>query len=185
MEPAKPQASLPASAARRGPLWRLVPETRQHYVLLCLGLWSVISFLLVSRFVFGVVEVQGRSMESTLFEGDRYVVNRFAYRWREPVRGELVVLDDHIDGSLAVKRIVGLPGETFSIVGGRVWIDGRPLDEPYLGKGAWTAPFKHGLRPLVIPANHFLVLGDNRSNSVDGRTYGPTHRQNLIGVLQY
>jgi signal peptidase I len=185
MEPATPPNSPLVAAAPRASLWRLAPETRQHYILLCLGLWSVISFLLVSRFVFGVVEVQGRSMESTLFEGDRYVVNRFAYRWREPQRGELVVLDDHIDGSLAVKRIVGLPGETFSIVGGRVWIDGKPLAEPYLAKGAWTAALKHGRQPLVIPPDHYIVLGDNRSNSVDSRTYGPTGRRNLIGVLQY
>jgi signal peptidase I len=148
-------------------------------------LWSVISFLLVSRFVFGIVEVQGRSMETTLVDGDRYVVNRLAYRWRDPLRGEMVVLDDHIDGSLAVKRIVGLPGETFSIVGGRVWIDGLPLNEPYLAKGTWTAPQKHGRQPIVIPPGYYLVLGDNRANSMDGRTYGPIVRGNLIGVLQY
>jgi signal peptidase I len=185
MDPATPIVSPPAVAAPSPSAWRLAPETRQHYILLCLALWSVISFLLVSRFVFGIVEVQGRSMESTLYEGDRYVVNRFAYRWREPQRGELVVLDDHIDGSLAVKRIVGLPGETFSIVGGRVWINGKPLDEPYLTKGSWTAPQQHGRRPLAIPPDHYLVLGDNRSNSIDSRTYGPTNRRNLIGVLQY
>lgn len=178
------------TTAPGGSSWRLfgrpiVRETRQHYILLCLALWSVISFLLVSRFVFGVVEVQGRSMESTLREGDRYVVNRFVYHWREPQRGELVVINDHMDGALAVKRIIGLPGETFRIIGGRVWINGQPLPEPYLQRGTWTAPQRHGGQPMVIPPGHYLVLGDNRSNSLDSRSYGPLPRRDILGVLQY
>ena len=189
METASNQPSLPVAAsgcADTGPrraLARLTPETRQHYVLICLALWSVISFLLVSRFVFGVVEVQGRSMETTLSDGDRYVVNRLVYQWRAPQRGELVVVDDHIDGSLAVKRIVGMPGETFSIVGGRVWINGQPLDEPYLERGAWTASQTYGRKALTIPPEHYLVLGDNRANSIDGRTYGPLGRKSILGAL--
>ena len=67
--------------------------------------------------------------------------------------------------------------------GGRVWINGQPLDEPYLERGVWTASQTYGRKALTIPPEHYLVLGDNRANSIDGRTYGPLGRKSILGAL--
>ncbi len=178
-QPSKGKASL--SSRILGKLTE--PEPRQHYVLLCVLLWSILSFLLISHYVLGAVQVQGRSMESTLHDGERHVVNRLAFHFRNPQRGEMVVLNDHIDDNLCVKRIVGLPGETVEIRRGKVLINGEPLIEPYLGRNVRTYPINYGDKPVRIPADHYFVLGDNRGDSVDSRIYGPLARRNLVGSL--
>lgn len=173
------------STPRRPGWWSKLNEHehRQHYVLLCVLLWSILSFLFVSHFVFGAVEVQGRSMESTLHDGNRHVVNRWVYHFRDPRRGEMIMLNDHIDESLCVKRIVALPGELVELKQGKVYVDGQPLPERYLSAGVRTWPLKFGAQPLRVPRAHYFVLGDNRDDSVDSRMYGPLDREDILGLI--
>ncbi|HEY6168230.1 MAG TPA: signal peptidase I [Verrucomicrobiae bacterium] len=146
-------------------------------------LWSILSFMVISRYVLGAVQVQGRSMEGTLHDGDRRVVNHWIYFFREPRRGEMVVLNDHIDSSLCVKRIIALPGELIEFNAGMVFIDGQRLAEPYLATGIRTTPLKFGTRPIRLQKDQFFVLGDNRDDSVDSRIYGALQRRDIIGVI--
>ena len=120
---------------------------------------------------------------------DRVLANRLAYRFRAPERGDIVVFTtpatadrcgQGLGGSTFVKRIVGLPGEEVSERNGVIHIDGDRLVEPYL------APSRRGNGsdswPRVAPG-HYFVLGDNRTESCDSRTWGTVARNSLIGPV--
>jgi signal peptidase I len=118
-------------------------------------------------------EVRGPSMGPALRAGDFVVATRSG-RLR---RGDVVVVRRPGSDLEVVKRLVGLPGERMRIEGPRVWVDGRTLDEPYahgfgIG-GTWT-----------LGPGGYLVLGDDRSRSTDGRTFGPVGRDAIAGVVR-
>ncbi len=118
--------------------------------------------------------------------GDRVIVNRLAYRFDSPKRGEIVVFRSPAaagiqcgEGGTFVKRLIGLPGETVSEANGVVSIDGRKLGEPY---AANTRQDKVG-GTWRVPAGHYFFLGDDRTHSCDSRIWGSVPRSNLIGPL--
>jgi len=159
-------------------------ERRKTNILTCILLWSILCFVLVNRFVLASVEVVGTSMRPTLNHGERHFMHRWLYYFREPVRGDLVmIIEAGRRTDAMVKRIVGLPGESVQIVNGRVHIDGRPLEEPYLRPGSFTLAGRYGGEPLAIPPGYYFVLGDNRLNSEDSRSYGPVPRQQIVGYI--
>jgi signal peptidase I len=128
------------------------------------------------------IRVEGSSMEPSLHDTELVVVNRLAYRWGEPERGDIVVFRFPLDPERRfIKRIVGLPGEYVVIHDGQVVIDGVPLDEPYI-----AAPPRYSGEWEIQPGQVF-VLGDNRNNSSDSQTWGPLPIGQLIGraVLVY
>ena len=138
--------------------------------------------------------VQGESMEPS-FRRDQYVlVSRMAYRRREASRGDVVVLHyPRQPGRNYIKRIVGLPGEKVRVEGSRVFIDGRLLEEPYLQAegppGKSNTPLRSATpggsldRPdeWSLGERQYLVLGDNRSNSHDSRSFGPLGGELIVG----
>ncbi len=180
----RPWTTTPSPRTRKFFRWHYVPqETRQAYILACLLSWSVLSFILISHFVLGSVQIDGTSMEATLHDGECHLVNRWIFYFRAPRRGELVVIRDNVDDNLCVKRIVGLPEEQLQIKQGRVYINGRPLPESYLTQGLETWPLQYGARPLTLGKDRFFVLGDNRENSLDSRSYGALDRKNVLGLV--
>jgi signal peptidase I len=84
---------------------------------------------------------------------------------------------------MAIEPVVALSGERLEIHDAAVFINGLPLKEHYLAPHVQTFPAKGTATSLVVPKNHFFVLGDNRANSLDSRYYGPLHRQQIIGVV--
>ena len=161
----------------------LMPETRQGHILLCMTLWSIISFLSIDRFVVSSIIVQGNSMTPTLRTGDTYFVNCWLPRLRGYHRGDIAVLRDPSSGELVAKRIIGLPGDTIRFVGGRVILNGVFLQESYLAKSTYTLSRAYGERPLVVGEDSFFVLGDNRVFSEDSRSYGDVDRAALVGLI--
>ena len=133
--------------------------------------------------------VEGPSMSPTLTSGDFLWVNKAAYfRWNGayvlggPRRGDIAVLrapDSSEDVDL-IKRVIGLPGDHIRIQRGEVFINGRPLDEPYI---RFSASYDYPLTSteVVIPPGQFFVLGDNRANSRDSHFGWFVPADNLVG----
>jgi signal peptidase I len=120
------------------------------------------------------VLVQGDSMRPTLRPGQRVAVGPLD---RPPRRGDLVVLQG--PGLEVVKRVVGLPGERVRLVAGRLQVDGVAVAEPYLAGGAG------GDLDLRLGGDQYLVLGDNRAASTDGRDFGPVPAQALTARVRF
>lgn len=136
--------------------------------------------------------VQGASMEPNFYEREYLVVDEISYRFSQPQRGDIVVFHPpQRPGEYYIKRIIGLPGETVTLRGGRVIVassqspEGVALDErAYLPEGtvtrATTAQLAEG-QPLTLGSSEYFVLGDNRSNSQDSRAFGPLDRSHIVG----
>jgi signal peptidase I len=128
-------------------------------------------------FIGSVYVVDGKSMEPAYPEG----THLYGIPISTPVdRGDVVILDDgHAD--YAVKRVVGLPGETIQLWRGSVFIDRQLLVEPYLPKYTYTCPMERVRRgaSFVLGEGEYFVLGDNRTCSADSRIYGPVQRKQI------
>jgi signal peptidase I len=117
-------------------------------------------------------------MEPTLHNGQYLMVNKLVYRFGDPRRGDIVVFHSPQDRSRAlIKRVVGLPGEEVSIVAGKLYVNGMVVEEPYVAGQPTSADW--GPRRLGLA--EYLVLGDNRNNSNDSRSFGPVHESEIIG----
>lgn len=152
-------------------------------VLVFLTFFSVSTYFAVSQFVITAVMVRGRSMTPTLQDGERYFLNRWLLLFREPQRGDVVVIRDTGHDDFAVKRIIALPSETIQLQSGRVFIDGRRLEEPYLAPGTATFAPRTGNLELRLRDHEYFVMGDNRPNSEDSRYYGTLKSDQIMGVL--
>ncbi|MHB0877430.1 MAG: signal peptidase I [Anaerolineae bacterium] len=123
--------------------------------------------------------VDGHSMEPTLHDGQYLMVNKLAYRFGEPHRGDIIVFRSPQDGDKAlIKRVIAVPGDEVQIADGAVFINGAAISEPYLSPeatmvGSWG--------PLTLGEGEYLALGDNRNNSNDSRSFGPVTDSMIIG----
>lgn len=139
--------------------------------------------LIIKAFLFQAFFIPSSSMEPTLHVSDRVLVNKLSYKLHDVNRGDLVVFErpPASGGDPAIedliKRVVALEGERVESRDGRVLIDDRVLEEPYLPEGTRTL----GIEPLTVPEDHVFVLGDNRGDSRDGRSFGPIHEDLIVG----
>jgi signal peptidase I len=112
-------------------------------------------------------------------------MDRWTLKRRQPARGDLVVIRDPGHDDYAVKRVVGMPGETVLIQNGEVFVNGQPLTETYLDSGVRTYAPRAQEQLIMLGGEHYFVLGDNRPVSEDSRTYGPLRRSAIIGLLTH
>lgn len=155
--------------------------------------------MLVKTLAFQAFYIPSGSMEDALQINDRVLVNKISYRLGEPQRGDIVVFDrtpnteenlvEALFRNLAesigvrtpeadlIKRVIALPGETIEIRRNTVFIDGEPLDEPYLADGIRT----ERMDPLTVLEDEFFVMGDNRTRSQDSRFFGTVSRDEIVG----
>jgi len=138
----------------------------------------VAMIVLVREFALLPIEVIGPSMLPTYQDRGVNVVNRLAYKSRDPQRGDVVAIRFSGPSIMLMKRIVGLPGETVAFHGGRAVINGQPLDEPYL-----KYPSDWELAPVTIGSDHFFVVGDNRSMPPELHVFGETERKRIVGKV--
>lgn len=138
---------------------------------------AILVALIINAFLAQATVVRGQSMEPSLLDEQRVVVEKITYGFLHgPRRGDVVVLDIPGQSDLLIKRVVALPGETVEVRDGVVYIDGRPLDEPWATRqGGPDYP------PTLVPPLHVFVLGDNRGNSNDSRTFGPVMVDWIVG----
>ena len=163
-------------------------RTLLEYAVLAIVAVSVA--LLIQAFLVKPYRIPSPSMEDTLLVGDRVLVDRISWRFSEPKRGDIVVFHPPAGGTVLIKRIIGLPGETVSLGGGSVYINGQKLNEPYVrmvnGKPEPSDPFSNGLpwslqQPYKVPAGSYVLMGDNRTHSGDSRAIGPIARGQFVG----
>lgn len=142
---------------------------------------AAVSIYLIYTFIAQPFKVDGKSMEPNFSTGDYLVVDEVTYRFREPQRGEVVVLHDPTNESqFFIKRVVGLPGEQILVSDGKVFVDGERIDEGYLPQGIFMADTP----PFQLGKQEFFVMGDNRESSFDSRSWGPLGRHQIVGVVR-
>jgi signal peptidase I len=157
----------PRPPLKRRPLWRDLGE-----IALLIAIIYTFVNLTTARAV-----VEGSSMRPNFETGQLVIVNRFAYFFSSPQRGDVIVLHNPRNGKEDfIKRVIGLPGEYVQIIEGRVYINGVLLEEPYIERfctncnGAWQ-----------IGEDEYFVLGDNRPSSHDSHAFGPIKRSLIVG----
>ena len=137
--------------------------------------------------------ISGPSMEATMFQDNRFLVNKLSYRLHDVHRGDVVVFDRvTVDGQVVqhddlIKRVIALGGEKISITDCKVFIDGKLLPEPYLNdydlaqtviEDRCRVPM---MDEMIIPDNQLFVMGDNRPQSFDSRMFGPIEQSLVVG----
>lgn len=146
--------------------------------LLRIGLGSMALLLVVRLFVAQPVLTDGHSMEPTLRDGDALVIDQVTYRFRDPEVGEIVMANTPDTGASVVKRVVAVGGDRIGIEDGVLIRNGQAVDEPYADQ---TQMGGYYWGPIEVPAGHVFLLGDNRLESVDSRSYGPVSVDEVEG----
>jgi len=194
--PRPPRPPGPPEPERRHSFWRELP---------ILIVVAFVVALVIKTFAVQAFYIPSASMEPTLVEGDRVLVEKIAYRFGEPGHGDVVVFEkdvfapapeedesfftDIVDAFRSlfgfpsgasqdfIKRVIGVEGDTVEGKDGRVFVNGDPIDEPYLPDGSETAPFG----PVDVGKDEVFVMGDNRANSDDSRNFGPVSVDTIVG----
>lgn len=159
-----------ATAPRVKGVLREAAETLGLSVLLAFGLRT---FVAEARYI------PSESMLPTLEINDRLIIDKVSYDFTDPQRGDIVVF--HPPEALGqkdafIKRLVGLPGDVIEVKNGQLFVDGEPLQEPYI---AAKPDYQYG--PVTVPENAYLVLGDNRNKSFDSHYWGFVPKDHVIG----
>ncbi|HUA15815.1 MAG TPA: signal peptidase I [Verrucomicrobiae bacterium] len=181
-------------------------------------LGTVVIAVFVITFIVQAFQIPSQSMENTLLVGDYLLVNKLCYGgghsladylmpYQKIRRGDIVVFHYPVDPTQHfVKRVIGLPGDHLRMINKKVWINGKPLDEPYVRfleppnnafrddfprvdvavlniEGKWWLQMRKLVEDgqLIIPEGNYFVMGDNRDDSQDSRYWGFVPRENIIG----
>lgn len=178
----------PGEEKKKATMGEVVREYGQAIVL------AVVLALIVRSFVLQAFQIPSGSMIPTFLEGDRVLVSKFAYGVRNPFsnatwiatgrpeRWDVVVFiypEDH-DKDF-VKRVVGLPGETISMVNGELFINGARTDDPHAHYDPQAYPQGRSFPPVKLPEGKYFMMGDNRDHSSDSRFWGPVDESLLRG----
>jgi signal peptidase I len=143
---------------------------------------ALLAALLIKTFLLQAFYIPSDSMNPTLVQRDRVLVNKLSYHFHDVHRGDIVVFsrppgenDPQIKD--LIKRVIGLPGDTIEGRDGQIVINGRVLHEPYTAKNSPMSDFS----ARKVPAGHYFVMGDNRGNSKDSRVFGPISKSLIVG----
>jgi signal peptidase I len=179
--------------ARRERSYRLKAYNRWYLYLLLMAIMGLIGLGapgLSAGKTYRYYQVSSGSMQPTLQIGDYVVVGLGVYDAAPPERGEIVVYRYPPDPSRDfVLRVVGLPGESLSMVDRRLFVNGEALEEPYAhfseSPGSPVDPRRDDMPSTVVPEGHCFVMGDDRDNSHDSRFWGPLPMESLRGRPLY
>jgi signal peptidase I len=141
--------------------------------------FSFIILFFLGLFLYQPVKVEGGSMEPGLEDQERIFINKLVYHWESIERDDIIVFRYPRDPRKSfIKRVVGLPGDRIRISYGRLYVNGRQVDEPYV-------PLQYedsrSYPETAIPPDTYFVLGDHRSMSNDSRDFGPVPRNYIYG----
>lgn len=159
--------------------------------------WVILAFFIIEAMVIQARVIPSASMENTILIGDHLIVTLLGYDigipftehhlalWRNPKRQQIIVFEAPPQAANEedfIKRVIGLPGDTVEVKRGVVFIDGKPLNEPYLNPLPDPSAPQENTGPFHVPAGQYFVMGDNRDDSNDSRFWGFVPRENVIGT---
>jgi len=151
---------------------------------------SLLIFFIIYVFIAQPFQVKGDSMLNNYHDGEYLLVSKLSYRFGNPKEGDVIVFEYPNSPQYDyIKRIIATPEKTVSVKQGKVYLDGFPLEEPYLSPDITTlgkAFLKEGVN-YTLSDNEYFVMGDNRERSSDSRTWGVLPKKNIIGkaVFRY
>lgn len=159
-------------------LWRNIKENGSTVIIALLLAFLIRVFIAEPRYI------PSESMFPTLETGDRLVVEKVAYKFHPPHKGDIIVFEPptklrllgYEKNQAFIKRAIATGGETVAIKDGVVYINNQPLSEDYI-----AAPPEYELMPVTVPAGQLFVMGDNRNNSNDSHIWGFLPTENVIG----
>ena len=138
----------------------------------------IIIILLVKKFLFTTILVNGDSMNNTLYENDFMILDKISYKVKDIKRFDIVVVD--VSKTKLIKRVIGLPNEHIKYENGELYVNRKKVTDKY-GTGITYDFDLNNLGFDKIPNNYYLVLGDNREDSLDSRTIGLISKKDIIG----
>lgn len=160
--------------------WRSIRELLYDSLKL-IAVIVVILFLMI--YVVSITQVVGSSMKSTLIDGDVLILSKANYRFFDIKRGDIISLD-YEDTKYLIKRVIGLPGDTIEIKDNVLYVNGNIYEEEYLDEDLeYPDFFLSDLGYDTIPEDMYLVLGDNREDSLDSREIGLISKDNINGKI--
>lgn len=151
------------------------------------------SFLLIGAitafiyvFIMAPYVVQGRSMESTLHDRERVIVNKAIYYLQDPKPGDIVIIHPDASGDNWIKRVIAVAGDTVEAKDDQLYVNGKVLEEDYLAENKQKATaagvtLTADFGPVKVESGSIFVMGDNRSNSMDSRMIGPVQLDHVVG----
>ena len=173
------------SLAKQKPTRQSKPESTLIEGIKTIGLSLFLAFG-IRTFIAEARYIPSGSMLPTLQINDRLIIDKLSYDFTNPKRGDIVVfnptktLEAENYHEAFIKRVIGLPGDKVEVQNGKVFVNNTPLKENYL-----EAPPDYQWGPEIVPANSYLVLGDNRNDSYDGHYWGFVPRRNIIGKAAF
>lgn len=151
--------------------WRWLMNLFLELALLC---------VLAAAFFIRTPQVSGLSMAPQIASGEYVLIDTLTYKFERPARGDVIAFrhstDPGMDGSIYIKRVIGLPGDRVVVDRGNVYINGKRLDEAYV-----AFHDDRSYPAVVVPKGALYVLGDNRADSQDSRIFGCIPEQSIIG----
>jgi signal peptidase I len=158
-------------------LQRVVIGRNPYFTLVRVAILVVTCFI-VFKFILIPIRVEGVSMLPTYKGGRINFVNRLAYAFHEPERGDVVAIRLAGPSIMYMKRIIGKPGETIAFHDGHTYINGQPLEEPYV-KTEWSWE----QAPRTLADDEYYFVGDNRSMPMQDHEQGRAHRNRIVGKV--
>ena len=141
----------------------------------------VLGIFLLTQLVIPPYVVKGESMEPSYFTGDHVITDRAIFKLLEkPQRDDVIILNEPDNNEVLIKRVIGLPGDVVQVQGNTVFVNNKPLDEPFI-----KYKTDYQLEAEVVPNGEYFVMGDNRSNSLDSHIFGFVPADNIISRVLF
>jgi signal peptidase I len=175
--PIPPAEPAPAAAPIKRPILSAARDLLHDVSITVLFCFFIVTF------VAQPVRVQGASMQPRIEDNERILVNKFIYRFQGVERGDVVVFYYPRDPSVSyIKRVIALPGDRVEIRSGLVYVNGKPIEEPYLLPEYRD---RYEMPESVVERGHYFVMGDHRSSSMDSRSFGPVPEKYIYGKAAF